>query len=410
MVVPYSGFVPMQRLAPVLFRNFWNVLALTCALGEWAVAVFVLGWRAPAPWHAGAFGALFVVNRAAALWCERERHRAPITSVLGRATLAVGFGSFLVGALMAAVGIAWLGWTLVVPPASAGSTAAQIGAWSAFGPIAEITAVAGTLVVGWGYTVGPRWTRLSERTVPVVGLPAAFDGYTIVHLSDLHLGPLLDRRYLARALDRAASLGADLVCITGDIVDSRHADLDAWIPELRRLAARDGVVAILGNHDQEADGDAVADAIARHTSVRLLRDEVATIARGDETVCIVGLEHRRPPHLTRALGSLLASLPDRATPLLLVHHPDAFPEAVSAGIPLTLAGHTHGGQLAVPFFRHLNVSHALVSSYDVGWFRTETHRLHVSAGLGSSGQHVRIGTRPEITVIRLACARAAEAA
>lgn len=392
----------MDRVASLVFRNFWNVFAVTCALGEWAVGVAMLESPLPIWGHGGLLAGLFVLNRAAALWCERERHHAPLTSTLGRTALAAGFACFFVAGFVGAAWVAWSAWTLVVPVASAGGTVAPAGPWAAFRPVAEVAAAVGLLVVGWGYTIGPRWVRLTERTVPVAGLPEVFEGYTIVHLSDLHLGPIADRRTLARALDRVARLRPDLVCITGDVVDSAYCDLDAWIPELRRLAARDGVVAILGNHDRDAGADAVADAIARHTSVRLLRDEVETIRRGDEAISVVGLEDRRPPHVTDALGPLLRTVPDGATTILLVHHPDAFPDAVSAGVPITLAGHTHGGQLAVPFFRHLNVSHALVSRHDVGWFRTETHRLHVSPGLGSSGQQVRIGTRPEITVIRLA--------
>jgi len=400
----------MHLLAPLIFRNFWNVLAITCALGEWAVAVLAFGWNPTLAGHAMTLVGLFALNRAAALWCERERHHAPFRGILGRGALMIGFGSFLVSGVVAVAGVAWLAWVVVVPPASAGVGAVHAVGWAAFRPIADVAVAIGVLVVGWGYVVGPRWIRVSERTVPVVGLPAAFDGYTIAHLSDLHLGPIADRSMIGRALDHVTQLGVDLVCITGDVVDSRHTDLDAWIPELRRLAAADGVVAILGNHDRDANAEAVAHAIARHTSVHLLRDAVTTIRRGDAALAIVGLEDRRPPHVTSALGDVLRAVPENAAAILLVHHPDGFPEAVSAGIALTLAGHTHGGQLAVPFFRHLNVSHALVSSYDVGWFRTETHRLHVSAGLGSSGQHVRIGTRPEITVIRLSCARVAAAA
>lgn len=400
----------MRILAPLIFRNFWNVLALTCALGEWTAAVVVLGWTAPVWGHAALLAALFGANRAAALLCERERHRAPVTGALGRAALALGFGSFLVAGCVAAAAVGWMAWAVVVPAASAGGIVATPAPWGGFTPVAEVAATLGALVVGWGYVVGPRWVRLTERTVPVVGLPEAFDGYTIAHLSDLHLGPIADRATLARTFERVTRLGVDLVCISGDLVDSPSCDLDAWVPELRRLAARDGVVAILGNHDREAGADAVAGALARHTSVRLLRDEAATVRRGRDALAVLGLEDRRPPHVTDALGDLVAAVPAGATPILLVHHPDAFPEAVSAGIPLTLAGHTHGGQLAVPLFRHLNVSHALVSSYDVGWFRTETHRLHVSPGLGASGQQIRIGTRPEVTIVRLGCARAAAAA
>lgn len=400
----------MDRVAGLVFRNFWNVLSLTCALGEWALATLLLGWHPPVWAHGVALAALFAVNHAATGWCERERHDAPLRNLAGRATLAAGFGCFLVAGMVGGAAVAWSAWTMLVPAASAGAAAAPDDTWASFRPVAEMAAGLGALLVGWGYVIGPRWLRVTERTVPVDGLPAAFEGYTIAHLSDLHLGPLADRATLARAFDLVSRLDTDLVCLTGDIVDSPSCDLDAWVPELGRLAARDGVLAILGNHDRDSDAEAVARALAAHTSIRLLRDAVATIRRGEATLAVVGLEDRNPPHVTAALGDVLASVPDRATPILLVHHPDAFPDAVSAGIPLTLAGHTHAGQLAVPWLRHLNVAHVLVTSYDVGWFRTETHRMHVSPGLGASGQQLRIGTRPEITVIRLTRAPTAAAA
>jgi len=93
--------------------------------------------------------------------------------------------------------------------------------------------------------------------------------------------------------------------------------------------------------------------------------------------------------------------------VLLAHHPDVFDEAAAAAVPLTLAGHTHGGQLAVPFLPQLNVARLMISRRSVGWFRQDGQYLHVSAGLGVSGQRVRLGVPCEITEITLARSLAA---
>ena len=106
--------------------------------------------------------------------------------------------------------------------------------------------------------------------------------------------------------------------------------------------------------------------------------------------------------MTDRLPALLAALPAGAFALLLCHHPDGFDEAAAAAIPLTLSGHTHGGQLAVPGFPQLNVARLLITRRSVGWFRQDGQYLHVSAGLGVSGQRVRVAVPAEITEITLA--------
>ena len=117
---------------------------------------------------------------------------------------------------------------------------------------------------------------------------------------------------------------------------------------------------------------------------------------------LLGLEDRRPPHVTAHLHDLLAPLPSGAFAVLLAHHPEVFDESAAAGVPLTLAGHTHGGQLAVPYFPQLNVARFMITRRSVGWYRQDGQYLHVSAGLGVSGQRVRVGVPCEITEITLA--------
>jgi predicted MPP superfamily phosphohydrolase len=254
----------------------------------------------------------------------------------------------------------------------------------------------------YGYWRGHRALEIERRTLVLPALPAGLDGLRIVHLSDLHVGPLTDRTALEAVFARVRELDPDLVCVTGDVADSEKTELAAWMPLLATLAARLGVVAILGNHDRDAGVDRVAEALARGTRWRVLRDAMATLEIGGSRLHLLGLEDRRVPSITHRLPELIAQVPADGFAVLLAHHPDVFDEAAAAGIPLTLAGHTHGGQLAVPWFPQLNVARLMISRRSVGWFRQDGQYLHVSAGLGVSGQRVRVAMPCEVTEITLA--------
>jgi predicted MPP superfamily phosphohydrolase len=241
------------------------------------------------------------------------------------------------------------------------------------------------------------------------GLPPALDGLRIVHLSDLHLGPTAHRATLRDAFDRVNALDPDVICVTGDLVDSPVADLDHWLPELCRLRARHGIFAVLGNHDRYAGADRVAAAVRATTPWRLLRDEIATIEIGGERLHVIGLDDRPGPPAIK-LPSLLASVPRDEARLVLVHQPSAFTTAATLRVPLTLAGHTHGGQIAVPGLPSLNTARLMMTRFDAGTFASGRSLLHVNRGLGTSGQRVRIGAPREITLVTLLAAGVAAAA
>jgi uncharacterized protein len=203
------------------------------------------------------------------------------------------------------------------------------------------------------------------------------------------------------ALARVSALRPDLVCVTGDVVDSPATDLDLWLPELARVTAPLGVFTILGNHDRWFGADRVAAALRRGTSWHVLRDEVATVHVGGVRLHLVGLEDdRRAP--AAALADLLERVPRGEPAILLAHRPSVFPDAAAGGVRLTLAGHTHGGQLAVPGLPHVNPARFFVTRWDSGTFVDGESILHVNRGLGASGQRVRVGARPEITHVTFA--------
>ena len=256
-------------------------------------------------------------------------------------------------------------------------------------------------LVAEGYLLGYRRLDVSRLEVRLQNLPASLDGLRIVQVSDLHLGPIASRSALRDAFDRVAAEDPDLVVVTGDLVDTPKADLDLWIPELRRLRARHGVITILGNHDHDVGVDRVAAAVRATTSWVVLRDEVHAVEIAGATLYVAGLEYRPTPHEGEAVAALAGTLPAQAPVVLLAHHPDAFPAAIDAGFALTLAGHTHGGQIAPPFARRWNLARLLMTRYDTGTFHERGSVLHVNRGLGTSGQRVRIAIPREITVVTL---------
>src|SRR5438034_736445 len=203
----------MRSLMPegFLFRHFFDGLALGGALAEWGLACWLLDLEVPVGFHLVVPALLGVVNRLAARRFERE----PVTGVLAVLASAWVAGSLL-GALSAEAGmVARLG-----PAPIFGTAFRWIGG-------AAVGLAGGT--VAYGYLRGYRELVVTPIVVPLRGLPAPV---RLVHVSDLHLGPLADRAALREALDRVAVLAPDLVCVTGDLVDSPATDLDAWMPEL----------------------------------------------------------------------------------------------------------------------------------------------------------------------------------
>jgi predicted MPP superfamily phosphohydrolase len=392
----------VNAIARLIFVNFWSFIALGAAVSQWGLWCWFGGVSAPPALHLAAIAALTAAHRLAALALEQERHRRPVARALGMGWLAAGFGAFVVAGSVGALAIAWTVLNeLFAGPASAGGAGSLPLAAPEFRMLGTAGAAAAAAVMLHGYVRGHRRLHVERRTLAFADLPAGLDGLRIAHLSDLHVGPLADRAALERAIDTANALDADLACVTGDVVDSDKTDLDAWMPLLARLRARRGVLAILGNHDRDAGLERVAGALERGTPWRLLRDDVATLAVGGATLQVAGLDDRRPPHVTSRLPDLLARLERDAFVVLLCHHPDGFDDAAAAGIPLTLAGHTHGGQLAVPGMPQLNVARLLISRRSIGWYRMDGQYMHVSAGLGVSGQRVRVGVPSEITEITL---------
>jgi uncharacterized protein len=273
-----------------------------------------------------------------------------------------------------------------------------------FGALALGAYAVGLGFATYGVVVRRRWIRVRTIDVPIPGLDAAFDGYRIAQMSDLHIGGLWPRARTRRWVRLAKRLDADLVALTGDYVTNGTAFHEDIADVLSELRGRDGALAILGNHDYFGDGEMLVTRL-RARGVVVLRNERVVLTRGKSTLSVAGVDDTwtRRADVGRTLEGHVKGAPLVA----LAHDPRLFGELARAGAALVLAGHTHGGQLAVPFFATRYNLSTFSYRYTAGTYREGTAMLYVNPGLGTTGPPLRLGVPPEITVFRLHPADAA---
>jgi len=233
-------------------------------------------------------------------------------------------------------------------------------------------------------------------------LPGPFDGFTLLHISDLHLlhfGTV--PRQLLRVLP---TLPADLALFTGDY--KRHsyttdAPIPAWMGRIRRACpTREGAFAVLGNKDHAG----MKATFAPH-GLEVLINEARTIERGGERIHLLGVDAESPVRQPARAARLLDRLPRHGFRILLAHTPDYVRPAAERGIELVLVGDTHGGQVRLPLLGALKVKSRLGRRYCRGIVREGPTTLHISAGCGTANIPFRLRCPPEVTLIVLRRAR-----
>jgi len=236
---------------------------------------------------------------------------------------------------------------------------------------------------------GPRIERID---VPVAGLHPDLDGYRIVQISDLHVGPNIRRHYVERVVDLSRSLEADLIALTGDIVDGPVERLALHVAPLAELARDGNAFFILGNHDCYAGAESWI-AHFRDMGMRVLLNEHAIVRKGAARLLIGGVVD---PAYGRLRPAISVNEPADYR-LLLAHNPRLARLGAAAGFDLQLSGHTHAGQ----FFPWTFVIHLFHAPHVAGLSREGSMAVYVSAGTGTWGPPVRFGTNPELTLLRL---------
>jgi hypothetical protein len=227
--------------------------------------------------------------------------------------------------------------------------------------------------------------RVRRFVLPIPELPRDLDGLTIAHVSDIHVGRFTSGRVLREMVDATNDLRADLVLLTGDLINDALADLSEGLALVKSLDPRHGLWMIEGNHDLIENG-AEFERRVRESGVPFLLDESAMLTIRGVDVQILGLRwtrahtKKRDRFISEHVRELLKQRRQDAFPILLAHHPHAFDAAAEAGVPLTLSGHTHGGQLMLN--ERLGFGPAMFR-YWSGLYTRGGSRLVVSNGVGN---------------------------
>ncbi|MEI7296896.1 metallophosphoesterase [Paraburkholderia tropica] len=256
----------------------------------------------------------------------------------------------------------------------------------------------------FGFFNARRRARVRNVDVPIRNLPAELDGFTIVQLSDIHVGPTIKHDYVERIVRAVNQLDADVVAITGDVVDGSVQHLADHTAPLGRLAALHGVYLVTGNHEYYSGADAwVAE--FRRIGLTVLMNQHVVIEHGGARLVLAGVTdytggHFDPAHRSDPQGALRGAPDDVNTRVLLAHQPRSAHAAADAGYTLQLSGHTHGGQI-FPW----NFLVRLQQPFTAGLEKLGSLWVYTSRGTGYWGPPKRLGAPSEITRVRLVGAR-----
>jgi len=263
-------------------------------------------------------------------------------------------------------------------------------------------AAAGATLSSYGIWSAYRLPQLTRRTLRFRDLPAGLEGLTLLHLSDLHAGVHLGEDKMQEVVAQANALRPDLIVQTGDMIDISPSYIPAYVRAFRELRAPLGVVTVLGNHDRYT-GEREVIRGCQDAGQVFVQNGCHVIERGGATLALLGIDD---PHnwsaddpQTADVDAALAAAPPDAFRVLLAHRPGAWDSAAPRGIPLTLAGHIHGGQLYLPLVGWS--PGRLITKYVMGHFQRGASQLYVSRGIGVVGVPIRVFAPPEIELFDL---------
>ncbi|MFT3847498.1 MAG: metallophosphoesterase [Propionivibrio sp.] len=274
-------------------------------------------------------------------------------------------------------------------------------------PLLRPTALAvpalAALVTAIGFMNARRTPRILDVDVPIKGLPSPLNDFTIVQLSDIHVGSTIKRNYVQAIVDRVNALEADLIAITGDVVDGSVAHLAPHTEPLGTLVSRHGTFFVTGNHEYYSGAEEWVAEFER-IGLRVLLNRHVALEHDGARLIVAGVTDYSAHAFNAAWRSnpaaALAGAPDNAPKILLAHQPRSADAAAHAGFDLQLSGHTHGGQ-----FWPWNHFVPLQQPYTAGLHRHAALWVYTSRGTGYWGPPKRFGAPSEITRIRLVPAR-----
>lgn len=277
--------------------------------------------------------------------------------------------------------LAWLAARLGVPQKSAFALAAAASLWCGLGAVLHRP-------------------RLRKRIVRIDGLPSALHGYRIGQISDVHCGPHTPAARVRRWVERLNALDLDLMTVTGDLITHGESHVRDVAAALGGLRARDGVFACMGNHDYFTDGERLVRELTI-CGLTVLRNRGVLVERDGVQLYVAGVDDTWTER--HDVARALAARPTGVPAILLAHDPNLFPAAAAHDVELTLSGHTHGGQLAVPGVRRLSLAR-FITEFTAGLYRRGRSWLYVNRGAGTTGPPVRLGAPAELAVLELRAA------
>jgi hypothetical protein len=330
-------------------------------------------------------------------------------------------------------------------PARSASTSAQTSAHATAAAIETVadpsrrylfqtaTAMAGAapfLTAVYGFAAERVNYQVRRIEIPISDLPSALDGMTIAQISDIHLSGYMSREDVRRAVDLTNEQGADLTVVTGDLITGGGDPIADCVDEVRHLHAPLGVWGCNGNHEIYAHAEDAAEQLFAQAGMKMLRQENVQLAFRGAKFNLIGVDYQRERtvsgHRTQMLAGIEPLVRRDMPNILLSHNPNSFNRAAELGIEVSLAGHTHGGQIQVEILDHRLSPARFISDYVAGLYQRrlfmpniarlvsasapppsaaanggKISTLYVNRGLGTVGAPVRLGVPPEISVLVL---------
>lgn len=249
----------------------------------------------------------------------------------------------------------------------------------------------------YAHKIEPRWFEITQHEIALPQLDQAFNGYRIVQISDLHAGDGTTRSQLENVVAAVNAQNPDLVVITGDHITripKQHLEL---LDTLAQLHPRDRTISIFGNHDVHSN-PALLGQVLRQAGITLLENTIYTLHRHGATLHIAGVGDVF--YEQAKLDQVLAQLPTTGAAIMLAHEPDFADQTAATGrFGLQLSGHSHGGQIRIPFFS--GYVPILAEKYPIGRYQVGKMIQYTNRGIGISKLYARFNCRPEISVFNL---------
>lgn len=255
-----------------------------------------------------------------------------------------------------------------------------------------------SLLASYPVFIEGRLLQLNTYTIPVPGLPAAFEGLRIAHITDVHLGPLVSKAFVEKVVQLANGSHPDLTVCTGDYVHERNASrqIDTVWPILAQLKARYGVYSVLGNHDHWADVERSLYWLDQ--TGQNLHHKSVKISHNGADIWLGGAGDYYEDRL--GIDAAFENVPNDQCKILLTHNPDAIDQYFRTKINLAIAGHTHGGQVRIPFIG-APVLPVHNKKYSSGYIKSSKTNIFISRGVGWAILPVRLNCPPEVAVLHL---------